>query len=154
MVEYTLGKKERLNSKTLIERLFLGGSKSFPAFPLRVVYMSVEPVEEDMAAASILISVPKKRFKRAVKRNRVKRQIREAYRKNKHGLLQTLQDEGRQLAVAFIYLSDRLVDSVEIEERMKVALSRITEKVLADVAVQKAGENATSAEKTGSAGQS
>ena len=51
MVEYTLGKKERLNSKTLIERLFLGGSKSFPAFPLRVVYMSVEPVEEDMAAA-------------------------------------------------------------------------------------------------------
>ena len=58
MVEYTLGKKERLNSKTLIERLFLGGSKSFPAFPLRVVYMSVEPVEEDMAAASILISVP------------------------------------------------------------------------------------------------
>ena len=50
MVEYTLGKKERLNSKTLIERL-LGGSKSFPAFPLRVVYMSVEPVEEDMAAA-------------------------------------------------------------------------------------------------------
>ena len=154
MVEYTLGKKERLNSKTLIERLFLGGSKSFPAFPLRVVYMSVEPVEEDMAAASILISVPKKRFKRAVKRNRVKRQIREAYRKNKHGLLQTLQDEGRQLAVAFIYLSDRLVDSLEIEERMKVALARITEKVLADVAVQKAGENATSAEKTGSAGQS
>ena len=76
MVEYTLGKKERLNSKTLIERLFLGGSKSFPAFPLRVVYMSVEPVEEDMAAASILISVPKKRFKRAVKRNLVKRQVR------------------------------------------------------------------------------
>ena len=76
MVEYTLGKKERLNSKTLIERLFSGGSKSFPAFPLRVVYMSVEPVEEDMAAASILISVPKKRFKRAVKRNLVKRQVR------------------------------------------------------------------------------
>ena len=56
--------------------------------------------------------------------------------------------------MAFIYLSDRLVDSVEIEERMKVALARIMEKVLADVAVQKAGENATSAEKTGSAGQS
>ena len=52
MVEYTLGKKERLNSKTLIERLFSGGSKSFPAFPLRVVYMPVESAEEDMAAAS------------------------------------------------------------------------------------------------------
>ena len=66
MVEYTLGKKERLNSKTLLARLFSGGSKSFPAFPLRVVYMSVESVEEDMTAASILISMPKKRFKRAV----------------------------------------------------------------------------------------
>ena len=42
---------------------------------------------------------------------------------------QTLQDEGRQLAVAFIYLSDRLTDSMEIEERMKIALARITEKV-------------------------
>ena len=150
----TLHKSERLDKKKVIDKMFSGGARSFSVFPLRVVYMSVEPVEEDMAAASILISVPKKRFKRAVKRNRVKRQIREAYRKNKHGLLQTLQDEGRQLAVAFIYLSDRLVDSLEIEERMKVALARITEKVLADVAVQKAGENATSAEKTGSAGQS
>ena len=65
-----------------------------------------------------------------------------------------LQEEGRQLAVAFIYLSDRLVDSVEIEERMKIALARITEKVLADVAVQKVGEDAASAENTGSAGRS
>ena len=131
--------------------MFSGGARSFSVFPLRVVYL---PVEELEAPVSILVSVSKRRFKRAVKRNRVKRQIREAYRKNKHGLSQTLQDEGRQLAVAFIYLSDRLVDSVEIEERMKVALARITEKVLADVAVQKAGENAASAEKTGSAGQS
>ena len=62
-------------------------AKSFPAFPLRVVvYMSVEPVEEDMAAASFLISA-QKRFKRAVKRNLVKRQVREALSKNKHLLL-------------------------------------------------------------------
>ena len=46
MVEYTLGKKERLNSKTLIERLFSGGSKSFPAFPLRVVYLSLIHISE------------------------------------------------------------------------------------------------------------
>ena len=143
----TLHKSERLDKKKVIDKMFSGGARSFSVFPLRVVYELEAPV-------SILVSVSKRRFKRAVKRNRVKRQIREAYRKNKHGLLQTLQDEGRQLAVAFIYLSDRLVDSLEIEERMKVALARITEKVLADVAVQKAGENATSAEKTGSAGQS
>ena len=131
----TLHKSERLDKKKVIDKMFSGGARSFSVFPLRVVYL---PVEELEAPVSILVSVSKRRFKRAVKRNRVKRQIREAYRKNKHGLLQTLQDEGRQLAVAFIYLSDRLVDSLEIEERMKVALARITEKVLADVAVQKA----------------
>ena len=60
--------------------MFEGGvSKSFSIFPIRVVYM---PVEQGEAPASILISVSKRRFKRAVKRNRVKRQIREAYRKN------------------------------------------------------------------------
>ena len=123
----TLHKSERLDKKKVIDKMFSGGARSFSVFPLRVVYL---PVEELEAPVSILVSVSKRRFKRAVKRNRVKRQIREAYRKNKHGLLQTLQDEGRQLAVAFIYLSDRLVDSLEIEERMKVALARITEKVL------------------------
>ena len=53
------------------------------------VQVLLEPVEEDMAAASILISVPKKRFKRAVKRNLVKRQVREKDGdwKNKHLLL-------------------------------------------------------------------
>ena len=116
MVEYTLGKKERLNSKTLIERLFSGGSKSFPAFPLRVVYMSVEPVEEDMAAASILISVPKKRFKRAVKRNLVKRQVREAYRKNKHLLLDALASRNKRLIIAFIWLDNHIHSSAEVEE--------------------------------------
>ena len=56
--------------------MFEGGvSKSFSIFPIRVVYM---PVEQGEAPASILISVSKRRFKRAVKRNRVKRQIREA----------------------------------------------------------------------------
>ena len=74
---YTLNKSERLCSKKLIERLFAGGNKSFPSFPLRVVYMTLD-TEETTADASILISVPKKRFKHAIKRNLVKRQVREA----------------------------------------------------------------------------
>ena len=126
----TLHKSERLDKKKVIDKMFSGGARSFSVFPLRVVYL---PVEELEAPVSILVSVSKRRFKRAVKRNRVKRQIREAYRKNKHGLLQTLQD------LSLIHISEP---------------TRPYEKVLADVAVQKAGENATSAEKTGSAGQS
>ena len=67
--KYTLNKSERLCSKKLIERLFGGGNKSFPAFPIRVVYMYLE-AEETSADISVLISVPKKRFKHAVNRNK------------------------------------------------------------------------------------
>lgn len=123
----TLRKAERLNSKVIIGKMFEGGvSKSFSIFPLRIVYM---PIAEREVSASILISVSKRRFKRAVKRNRVKRQIREAYRKNKHELQQLLDEKGLQLAVAFIYLSDELTSSPEIEEKMKLALMRIVEKL-------------------------
>ena len=105
--------------------MFEGGhSKSFSIFPIRVVYM---PVEQGEVPATILISVSKRRFKRAVKRNRVKRQIREVYRKNKQPLLDGLQNKGQRLA--FIYLSDELVATAELEEKMKTALSRISEKL-------------------------
>nr|WP_302831367.1 ribonuclease P protein component [uncultured Bacteroides sp.] len=121
----TLRKPERLNRKKVIEKMFAGGSRSFSVFPLRVVYL---PVEESDAPVSILVSVSKRHFKRAVKRNRVKRQIREAYRMNKQELLSVLAQRQSRLAVAFIYLSDELVDSSVIEERMKTALARIVER--------------------------
>lgn len=122
----TLRKSERLDSKKLIEKMFAGGSSSFSAFPLRVVYLPVEGLE---APASILVSVSKRRFKRAVKRNRVKRQIREAYRLNKHGLLDVLAARQCRLAIAFIYLSDRIEDTSLIQARMKTALARIAERL-------------------------
>ena len=104
--------------------MFEGGvSKSFSIFPIRVVYM---PVEQGEAPASILISVSKRRFKRAVKRNRVKRQIREAYRKNKSLLVDELQRREQRLAVAFIYLSDELVATAELEEKSACAHLRKT----------------------------
>ena len=124
----TLHKVERLDKKKIIEKMFAGGSRSFSVFPLRVVYLPVEELEAD---ASILISVSKRRFKRAVKRNRVKRQIREAYRVNKHELLNILVERKCRLAIAFIYLSDQLVESSIIEDRMRIALARITEKMAA-----------------------
>ena len=101
--------------------MFEGGvSQSCSIFPIRVVYM---PVEQGEAPASILISVSKLRCKMAVKRNRVKRQIREAYRKNKYLLVDELQRREKRLAIAFIYLSDELTATAELEEKMKIALS-------------------------------
>ena len=71
-----LPKQERVCSKKLIDRLFNGGhSHTMSAFPLRVVYMTMTQDEGDasLPPTQLLVSVPKKHFKRAVKRNRVKR---------------------------------------------------------------------------------
>ena len=124
MTTATLHKAERLSRQKVIDSLFAGGATSFSVFPLRVVYQPSDALE---AQAAILVSVSKRRFKRAVKRNRVKRQIREAYRLNKSLLLPALAAKERQLAIAFIYISDKLLPSDLIEERMKSALCRIAE---------------------------
>ena len=127
---YTLDKSERLYSKKLIERLFGGGNKSFPAFPLRVVYMPLAP-EENTADASILISVPKKRFKHAVKRNQVKRQVREAYRHNKHILLDALkaQETPTSMILAFIWLDNKIHSTEEVAYKVKKLLMHIAEEM-------------------------
>lgn len=125
---HTLDKTERLCSKKLIERLFAGGNKSFPAFPLRVVYMTVQP-DEISADASILISVPKKRFKHAVKRNLVKRQVREAYRLNKHLLTEELKfrETPQKMVLAFIWLDNKIHSTEEVEQKVKKLLHHIAE---------------------------
>ena len=126
--KYTLKKSERLNSKKLIERLFAGGNKSFPAFPLRVVYMPVTP-EENTADVSILTSVPKKRFKHAVNRNQVKRQVREAYRHHKYILIDALKQKETptKMILAFIWLDNKIHDSKEVEYKVKKLLQHIAE---------------------------
>ena len=128
--KYTFKKEERLCSKKLIECLFAGGNKSFPAFPLRVVYMKLSP-EENTADASILISVPKKRFKHAVKRNLVKRQIRESYRLNKYILLDALkaQETPCKMVLAFIWLGNKIHATEEIEFKVKKLLMHIAENI-------------------------
>ena len=123
-MSHTLRKTERISKRKIIEKLFAGGAHSFSVFPLRVVFLPVEGLD---AQAAILVSVPKRRFKRAVKRNRVKRLVREAYRTQKHELLEALAAANLQMAIAFIYLSDELADSALIEERVRMALRRINE---------------------------
>lgn len=126
---HTFGKSERLCSKVLIERLFTGGNHSFPAFPLRAVYMLMEP-SESTSEVSILISVPKKKFKRAVKRNLVKRQVREAYRRNKYLLIDVLKAQGeKKMALAFIWLDNHVHTSDEVERKVKKLLIHIAERI-------------------------
>ena len=133
----TLGKEERITSKILIDELFNGNhSHSMVAFPIRLVYME-KAREEACPPVQLLVSVPKRCFKRAVKRNRVKRQMREAYRHHKHLLVDCLQQLNQteetgteKVAVlGFIWLDAKLYDTVEVEQRMKSLLERVAEKL-------------------------
>ena len=125
---HTFRKAERLNSRILIEKLFSGGSKSFSAFPLRVVYTFSDA--NIPANVSVLISVQKKRFKRAVKRNRVKRQIRESYRTNKQILFDATTASKQKLLIAFIWLDNRLYPTSTVEEKVKKLLQLIAERIV------------------------
>ncbi len=122
----TFRKSERMVSKKLIDTLFGGGhSRSAVAYPVRAVYMVAGRGEKD-AAVQVLVSVSKRHFKRAVKRNRVKRQIREAYRLNKHALTELVeQSEGKSLALAFIWQADRLYDSKRVSGSIKTLLEKV-----------------------------
>ena len=122
---YTLSKEERLSWKRYIDLLFAKG-QSFVAFPLRVVYLPVE--EESLAPVSILISVPKKKFKRAVKRNLIKRQIREVYRVHKYTLIDPLVEKNRRMLVAFLYLDKEIRSFAEMEKAMNKALTTLANK--------------------------
>ncbi len=123
----TFSKQERIVSNKLIETLFgKGDSQALTAYPLKVVYLQTSHIE-GAAPIQILISVPKKRFKHAVDRNRVKRQIREAYRHHKHLLGETVPQENL-LLIAFIWLSDKHFPTEEINKKVESLLKRIKTK--------------------------
>lgn len=127
---HTLSKQERIDSHKLIDELFSGGhSQSSAVFPVRVVYMVGEKGENDKAQAQMLVSVSKRHFKRAVKRNRVKRQVREAYRQNKRFVAEAVSKTGKRLYMAFIWQADRLYTSAEVEQSIKTLLQRVSERI-------------------------
>lgn len=124
--QFTLPKQEHLCGEIRVGRLFTEG-KAFIVYPVRVVYRIVE--NSDAIPVKILVNVPKKRFKRAVKRNRLKRLMREAYRLNKVPLINIVQLKNLNLQIAFNYVSDEEADFALIEEKMIVALKRISDKI-------------------------
>ncbi len=115
-------------SLKLMDALFSGGhSRSVVMFPVRAVYM-LQPRAAGAMPAQLLISVPKRKLHHAVDRNRVKRQVREAYRKHKDIVCQHIAAD-RQLALAVIWLADKTVDSTVVEEKVVGLLRRISEKL-------------------------
>lgn len=121
-MKYTLSKKERLSSRKRIEQLFSTG-RTFNVYPVRVFYCFIL---SEAPGVQVLFSVPKKRFKKAVDRNRIKRLFREAYRLQKHSLQEKTESCSLCLNIGLIYtgsLPDMPIE--EISTAMKHLLDRL-----------------------------
>ena len=126
MPRNTFPLKEHLKSKKTIEKLYAEGA-SVTAFPLRAVFIE-QGQEEQEPVAAILISVAKKRFRHAVDRNLVKRRIREAYRTSKHPFIEALENKGKKMTVAILYIDTRHNSTSFIRRKMEKLLEGIIKK--------------------------
>jgi ribonuclease P protein component len=120
-------KSERLCLRNDINRLFDNGM-SFIAYPLRILYLSESTAVQPGVA--VLINVSKRRFKKAVCRNRIKRLIREAYRLNNSTLKSAVSQTGKRLHVAFMYVSNDLPACKDVETGMMKAMKILENKIV------------------------
>lgn len=120
-VGQSLPKSHILSSYGRIHRLFAEGKGGF-VYPLRYIVYA-EPAEE--LSFQVLFSTPKKFHKRAVRRNLLRRRMREALRKNKEILYQS--GLKASLEIALIYSSKEVHEAKLIENAIKKILSTIAE---------------------------
>lgn len=127
---FSFKKNERLYLKKQIDALFGGGkTRALTAYPIRLIYKPVARLPHE-AKAQILISVPKRHLKHAVDRNRVKRQLREAYRLNKQLLVSLLNKENEEgVDMAFVWLDNKLYSSEVVHKHVINLLTRLNEKL-------------------------
>lgn len=118
----TFPKKEKLKSRKHFDQLFSEG-KSLYTFPLKLVYYATN--FEDATPIKVAVSAPKKKFKRAVQRNRIKRLLREAYRLNKFRIPATLPTH---FALLFLYLGKEMPTYKEVDRAMQQLLTDFLQK--------------------------
>ena len=112
----TFPKTEHLFGEKVIENLFKNG-QSFITYPYRVVFLDVSYSVEELPLR-VMMSVSKKKFKKAVTRNRIKRLMREVYRLNKTELVNFASDEKIKIHVAFQYVADEILSFDEMNNKM------------------------------------
>ncbi|TVR71619.1 MAG: ribonuclease P protein component [Marinilabiliales bacterium] len=115
-------KSERLCSRKAIGRLFSDGNTLF-YYPFRLLWS--ESGEDAGVSARIAISVPRKRFKKASERNRIKRLIRESYRRNKGIVLESLEASGSNIDIMIIYVSERMYAYDHIDLKLRKILKEL-----------------------------
>ena len=127
MKKNTFDKSQHICSMKRINTLF-EHSSSFINYPLKVVYRKEEK-QTDLPCVQLLLSVSKHHFKRAIKRNRIKRQLREAFRKNSHALKQFAIEHSIHIDIALLWVSNELFTSGLVEEKVVKALEAIAKQI-------------------------
>ncbi|WP_395807128.1 ribonuclease P protein component [Daejeonella sp.] len=123
----SLKKEERLCNIKLIEKLYHSGS-SFLVYPFRIIWHSSEAISE--FPVQILISVPKKKFKRAVDRNLLKRRIREIYRTQKaENLFPFLNERSEKIVLGINYIGNEIAEYVSMEKKFNTAMLRLKKNI-------------------------
>jgi ribonuclease P protein component len=123
MEKQTFTKTERLKSHSIIQRIFKREGQSFAVYPIRVIWL--ETPLETAFPVQVAFSVPKRQFKKAVDRNRIKRLMREAYRLNKSKFYASVAAQEKQIAVLFIYTNKEIMTYDNVSEAMQKVLKRL-----------------------------
>lgn len=126
MEGFTLKKEERLCSQKVLGELFTSG-ESFLVYPLKIVFLKTDALQPTPVQAAFAVS--KRNFKRAVKRNLMKRRMREAYRLNKPPLYDELAAKELHIAAMFIFIGKDIAEFAAIEKSMISALKKIAAKL-------------------------
>ncbi|MGY3052209.1 ribonuclease P protein component [Pedobacter sp. UYEF25] len=120
---YTFTKEERLCSKKHLDSLFKNGS-SFLLYPIRISYLVVTAT--NLPPVQVVISVPKKRYKRAVDRNLIKRRIREGYRLNKtEYLFRNLPASGQTLLLSIQFIGKEIPQFAYLQTRLLLSFVKL-----------------------------
>ncbi|MEO0571692.1 MAG: ribonuclease P protein component [Bacteroidota bacterium] len=122
-MDFTFPKQQRLKSKKIIDLIFEEG-KSITVFPLKLIYLKTPLIEDVMVQVAVV--APKKRFKLAVKRNRIKRLMREAYRLNKALIFNNME---AQYALVFLYLGKEMPSFSQMEVGIKTLLTKFLKQI-------------------------
>ncbi len=120
-------KHQRLVSKKCIENLFSSGINHF-SFPLKSLYI-ISDCQTNEANMQAVFIVPKKKFKKAIMRNSIRRKMREAFRLNKNELIEICKSNGKQISIAFVFSSNEVKSFNLIQLATQNILKEISNKI-------------------------